>query len=114
VEEGAVVLHQRDGSIVAFEEMECHKQMFLIRMNLFQEIASKSDVLDAVRNATPESRAAFEERFGSISMTEYIISGWEGWVKVLVLTQEGQVKTIFHEGGSKEAERIRREACGAL
>src|SRR5215210_273774 len=90
-EEGAVVLHQRDGGVVAFEEMEVHKQMFLARMDLFRGSVQESEVLDAVRNATPESRAAFEERFGAIAFSEHIIAAeyQGGWVKTYTLTEDG-------------------------
>jgi hypothetical protein len=113
-EEGAVVLHQRDGGIVAFEEMEVHKAMFLAKMDLAQGTATQSEVLDAVRGATPEARADFEMRFGPINMVEHIIAAESrgGWVEVLTLTDDGCVEKVRHECGAEEAERIRREAGG--
>jgi hypothetical protein len=113
-QEGAVLIHQRDGTVKAFGEMEVFKQMFLAKMDLLQEIASESEVLSAVRNATLESRTAFEQRFGPIRMVQQIIAGGcqGAWVKVLVLTEDGRVEKTFHEGGSEEAVRIRQEARG--
>jgi hypothetical protein len=49
-------------------------------------------------------------------MTAHIIEGgFEGaWVEELNLLEDGSVEHIFHEGGSEEAERIRREAQQGL
>jgi hypothetical protein len=73
--------------------------------------SSTKEVLDAVRNATPQSRAEFEERFGPISFSVHIIAAdyQGGWVKVRNLLEDGTVEEIFHEGGSEEALRLRRE-----
>ena len=65
-----------------------------------------------MRRAMPESRAAFEERCGSIVMGINIIAAEDegGWVKTRTLTEAGEVERGFYEGGSAEAERIRRQA----
>jgi hypothetical protein len=111
-EEGGVLICQRDGSVHFFDVMDVQAQMFLARMNLFRETSIDSEVLDAVRNATPESKAAFEERFGSIAMSNHVIaSGSEAegaWVETYTLMEDGTVEKVRHEGGSEEAERIRR------
>ncbi len=111
-EKGAVVIRLRDGKVRAFDAMTVWKEMFLAQYDLFKGESKDSEVLDAVRNATPESRAAFEEQFGSIEMTACIIAGaYEGaWVKVFNLKEDGTVERIYHGGGSEEAERIRQEA----
>jgi hypothetical protein len=109
-EEG-VVLHLSDGSLRVFDKMEIFGEMFLCQMDLMSGKARPSEVLDAVRAATPESRAAFEQEHGSIEMVGYIIAGgYEGaWVDEHRLPLDGTVESIHHEGGSEEAERIRRE-----
>jgi hypothetical protein len=56
----------RDGTLKAFEDMYVAKVMFLTQMDLFKVESKPSEVLDAVRQATPESKAAFEKRFGPI------------------------------------------------
>ena len=48
--------------------------MFLCRMDLFSGKARPAEVLDAVRAATKESRAAFEDEYGSIEMVGHIIA----------------------------------------
>ena len=53
-----IVLRLKDGTARAFETMEVHKAMFLAQMDLFRKTLVDPEVLDAVRNATPESRAA--------------------------------------------------------
>jgi len=70
VEHDGVVLRQRDGTLKAFEVMHVQAEMFLAKMDLLRDTARDSEVLDAVRNATPESRREFEERFGPIAFTE--------------------------------------------
>ena len=72
--EGGVVVRQRDGTLRRFDTMEVQAQMFLARMDLWRDTATDSEVVRAVRNATPESRAAFEEKFGAIVMTNYVIA----------------------------------------
>ncbi len=109
VEDGAVVVYQRDGSLRRFEVMEVFAQLFLAKMNLLRDTATDSEVLAAVRGATPESRAAFEERFGPIAFTEYNIASPAsgGWVEAKTLTEDGRVLRVRYEGGSEEAERVR-------
>jgi hypothetical protein len=68
--------------------------------------------LDAVRAATPESRAAFEAEYGSIEMVNHVIAAdyQGGWVEEYRLLLDGTVELTRHEGGSEEALRIRQEA----
>jgi len=107
--EGAVLIRLRDGTIRVFDNMTCHKEMFLAQLELFKGEGLESEVLDTVRQATPESRAAFEEKYGSITMQARVIEGgFEGaWVKEHKLLEDGTVEYNFYEGGSEEAERIR-------
>ena len=107
-----VILRLRDGGISVFSDLEVFKEMFLCRMDLFRGEARPSEVLDAVRAATKESRAAFEEEYGSIEMVNHVIAAdyQGGWVEEYRLLEDGTVETIHHEGGSEEAERIRQEA----
>ncbi len=111
-EDGAVVVHQRDGTLRRFALMEVQAQMFLANTDLWKDEANDYDVLAAVRNATLESRAAFEERFGSITPTNYVIGRKEegGWVESVSLTEDGRVEKIRYEGDSKEAELVRDRA----
>jgi hypothetical protein len=80
-EEDSVLIRQCDGTVRIFDVMDVHKDMFLAQYELFRREAYASEILEAVRNATPESKAAFEERFGPIAMTARIIAadyqgGW--------------------------------------
>ena len=111
-EEGAVVVRLRGGGVRRFEEMDVLSQMFLAKTDLFKGVSRDSEVLDAVRDATPESREAFEREYGPIEMEARIICPEKdgGWVEVHRLRGDGTVETVLHEGGSEEAERIRREA----
>ncbi len=111
-QEGAVLVRLRDGSTRVFTDMDCWKEMFLAQIDLFKGEARQSEVLEAVRNATPESRAAFEEQFGEITMEAQVVAGaYEGaWVEVYKLLEDGTVESTFHEGGTPEAERLREEA----
>jgi hypothetical protein len=111
-QEGAVLLHLRDGSVRAFDAMEVGIEMFMARCELFMGNSYQSEVLEAVRGATPESRVAFEEQFGEISFEAHIIAAayQGGWVEVYTLLEDGTVERVYHEGGSEEAERIRQEA----
>jgi hypothetical protein len=86
--------------------------MFLAQFGIIVGKPHPSEVLDAVRRTTPESRAAFEAEYGSIEMGANIIAPEDegGWVEARRLLADGSTKTILHEGGSEEAERIRREA----
>jgi hypothetical protein len=107
-----VILRLRDGGIIVFSDQEVFKEMFLCRMDLFQGKVRPSEVLDAVRAATPESRAAFEDEYGSIEMVGHIIAAdyQGGWVEEHRLLEDGTVETTHYEGGSEETERIRQEA----
>jgi hypothetical protein len=77
-----VILRLRDGGLRVFDQMEVAKEMFLAKTDLLARGESRSsEVLDAVRAATPESRTAFEEEHGSIEMAGRIIApehrgGW--------------------------------------
>jgi hypothetical protein len=107
-----VILRLRDGGLHVFDQMEVWKEMFLTQTALMLGEAHPSEVLDAVRAATPESRAAFEEEHGSIEMVGHIIAAdyQGGWVDEHRLLENGSVETIHYERGSEEAERIRQEA----
>ncbi len=108
-EQGGVVIRQQDGTLKAFEVMHVQAEMFLTQMDLLRDTARASEVLDAVRGATPESRRAFEERFGPIAMTEYIIASPldGGWVEAKTLTEDGRVERVLYEGDSEEANLVR-------
>jgi hypothetical protein len=107
-----VILRLRDGGLRVFDQMEVWKEMFLTQTALMLGEAHPSEVLDAVRGATPESRAAFEEEHGSIEMVGHIIAAdyQGGWVDEHRLLEDGTVETTHYEGGSEEAERLRQEA----
>jgi hypothetical protein len=108
-----VVLRLRDGSLRVFDQMEVRKEMFLAKTDLLARGESRSsEVLDAVRAATPESRAAFEEEHGSIEMVGRIIAPEHrgGWVDEYRLLEDGTVKITHFEGGSEEALRALEEA----
>jgi hypothetical protein len=108
-----VILRLRNGGIKVFSDLEVFGEMFLTRTDLLVRGESRSsEVLDAVRSATPESRAAFEEEYGSIEMVGHIVASdyQGGWVEEYRLLEDGTVETVHYEGSSEEAERIRREA----
>jgi hypothetical protein len=107
-----VFVKLKDGGTRIFPEMDVLSDMFLAQHGLIVGKPHPSEVLDAVRRATPESRAAFEAEYGSIEMGAEIIASEDegGWVEVHRLLEDGTVETVLHEGGSEEAERIRREA----
>ena len=107
-----VILRLRGGGLRVFDQMEVAKEMFLTQMDLMLGKARSSEVLDAVRAATPDSRAAFEEEYGTIQMVGHIIAAdyQGGWVEEHRLLEDGTVKTIHYEGGSEEAQRIRQQA----
>lgn len=111
-EDGAVVVRLRDGTARYFEDMDVFAEMFLAEMDLLKGVSRDSEVLDAVRNATPESREAFEREYGPIEREVRIIAppADGGWVEVYRLSEDGAVGKVRHEGGSPEAERMRREA----
>jgi len=108
-EQGGVLIYQRDGSVRVFEVMEVQAQMFLAQCDLWKDTATDSEVVRAVRSATPESRREFENRFGSIVMTNYVIGSVErgGWVEAKTLTEDGRVERVRYEGGSPEATIVR-------
>src|SRR5215210_7167660 len=107
-----VVLTLRDGSVRVFSDMEVFKEMFLCRTDLFRGEARSSEVLETVRAATPESRAAFEAKYRPIQMEARIIAPEHqgGWVDEHRLLEDGTVEIVRHEGGSEAAERMKREA----
>ena len=86
--------------------------MFLTKMDLFRGKSRTSEVLEAVRAATPESRQRFEEQYGSIEMELPVVAGgYEGvWVEVSRLDEHGGVTVERHEGSTPEAERLQEEA----
>ena len=51
--EGAVLLHQRDGSVRAFDAMEVGMELLMAHFELFMGNSYQSEVLEAVRDATP-------------------------------------------------------------
>ena len=104
-EEGGVVIHQRDGGVKVFDTMTVFSEMFLAKTDLLRDAARESEVLDAVRNATPESRREFEEKFGPIAFTEYIIGA--DWVEAKTLTADGRVERVHYDGDSEEATLVR-------
>jgi hypothetical protein len=60
--EGAVLIRQRDGSVRIFDTLHVIGQMYLAKYDdALGRPRSSSDVLDALENATPESRRAVEE-----------------------------------------------------
>jgi hypothetical protein len=112
-EDGTVVVHLKDGGARYFKEMGGFEQLFLTKVGLFRGDEPDSSVLDAVRIATPESRRASEEKYGSVvGMTAIVIrppvDG--GWVGVYSLLEDGTVERTFHEGGSEGAAGVRRAA----
>jgi hypothetical protein len=107
-----VVLRLRDGGIRVFSDQEVFGEMLLCQMDLMSGRARPSEILEAAREATPESRARFEQEYGTIEMVGYIIAGgYEGaWVDEHRLLEDGTVETTHYEGDSEEALRIRQEA----
>lgn len=112
VHEDAVLIRLRDGSTRVFPVMDVQAELFLAKYALAREEARQSPVLEAVRQATPESRAAFEAEYGTITPELHVVASAEqgGWVEVYKLEEDGTVTKVHHEGGSEEAERIREEA----
>ena len=92
-----------------FETMTVFSDMFRTKVDLLQGIATDSEVVRAVRNATPESRREFEEKFGPISLAEYVIASPAsgGWVDRYELTEDGRVLRVRYEGISAEANLVR-------
>jgi hypothetical protein len=57
-----VVIKQIDGTIKAFDWMHVQAELYLARLDAtIGREGRESDVLDAMRNATPESRALLEQ-----------------------------------------------------
>ena len=57
-----MLIHQRDGSVRGFDRMHVMAQMYLARFDAaLGRSPHSSDVLDALENATPESRRAVED-----------------------------------------------------
>ncbi len=108
----AVLIPQRDGSTRAFDVMTVWKETFLTRLDLLRGEARASEVLDAVRHATPQARRDFEERYGPIAIQEYVIesNSDDAWVEEYRLLEDGSIEKSFYEGGSIEAQRLLREA----
>ena len=95
-----------------FDDLTCWKEMFLAQFALFKGEAHDSEVLDAVRAATPESRRAFEVEYGEIETEAQIICPVVdgGWVEVFRLTEDSTVEKVRHEGDTAEAKRLREAA----
>ncbi len=112
VHKDMVVVRLKDGGTRVFAEMDVLTQMFLAQYGLIVGEPRPSEVLDAVRRATPESREAFEAEYGSIEMGATIIAPEDegGWVEIHRLLEDDTISSVRHEGGSEDAERIRREA----
>ena len=112
VHKDMVVVRLKDGGTRVFAETDVLSDMFLAQYGLIVGKPRPSEVLDAVRRATPESREAFEAEYGPIEMGSTIIAPEDegGWVEVHRLLEDDTIETVRHEGGSEEAERIRREA----
>ncbi len=106
-----VFVQLEDGGTRIFGAQEVLTEMFLAQYGLIVGKPRPSEVLDAVRRATPESRGAFEAEYGSIEMESRIICPVVdgGWVEVRRLLEDGTIETVRHEGGSEEAERMHRE-----
>src|SRR5215218_2028964 len=106
------VLRLRGGGVRVFSDLEVFSEMFLCRTDLFMGKARSSEVLDAVRAATKESRAAFEDEYGSIEMVNHVIAPdyQGGWVDEYRLLEDGTAKITRFEGGSEEALQILEEA----
>ena len=107
-----VVIELRDGTRKVFSDQDVWAEMFLTRMDLFKGESKRSEVLEAVRAATPESRASFEAEYGSIVMEVKVVAAdyQGGWAEVFTLLEDGTVKKVRHEGGTPEVEAIREEA----
>ncbi len=60
--QGAVLIHQRDGSVKPFDKMHVMTEVFLAKFDAaLGHPRRSSDVLDALDGATRESRRAVEE-----------------------------------------------------
>jgi hypothetical protein len=64
--QGAVLIHQRDGTVRAFDRMHVLAEVFLAKFDAaLGRPRRSSDVLDALDGATRESRRAVEEMSAS-------------------------------------------------
>ena len=108
-EEGAVAVRLRDGSARNFDDNTAFAEMFLARIDLLKGVSRDSEVLDAVRNATPESREAFEREYEPIEMQVAVVASPAegGWVEVHTLSEDGAVGKVRHEGAAR-----RPRGCG--
>ncbi len=108
----AVLLYQRDGSVKTFDVMTVWRELFLTRMDLLRGEARRSEVLDAVRSATEQSRRNFEQRYGPLEMKEHVVesNSDDAWVREYRLLEDGSIEKTFYDGGSEEARRVLQEA----
>ncbi len=97
-ERGAILVRLRDGTTKAFTEMQCFQEMFLASTDCLRGVARGSEVLEAVRAATPQSRREFEERFSGIRMETKIVDRSGEVRKVMVLTEDGEALTLDEAG----------------
>jgi hypothetical protein len=64
--QGAVLIHQRDGSVKPFDKMHVMGQVYLAKLDAALGRPRRSSaVLDALDGATPESRRTVEEMSAS-------------------------------------------------
>ena len=110
---GVVLVETKDGSTRAFTEQQVLREMFLCQVDLLkgQPPRDPSGVISAVLHATPESRRAFEDKYGRVVGMEVriVASAEQGcWTETYSLLADGSVEKVHHEG--EEAERIRLEA----
>jgi len=101
-----IVLRQKDGTVKVFSPGECWREVFLTRMSLLRDKPRSSEVMHAVRNATPQSRAEFESKWGRITPAMNVV-GREGWVEERRLCEDGTIEHVLHGEGTEEAERLR-------
>jgi hypothetical protein len=112
-ESGAVIIELKDGTHRIFDKMEVWKQTFLAHTDVLCARQPHSELLEAVRAATPASRQRFEKEYGPlIGYSAHIIASETegGWVEFHTLLEDGTVETVRYEGGSEEAKRIRLQA----
>jgi hypothetical protein len=112
-ESDAVIIELKDGTHRIFDEMEVWKQTFLVHTDVLCARQPHSELLEAVRAATPASRQRFETEYGPLIgySTHIIASEAEGgWVESHTLLENGTVETVRYVGGSEEAKRIRLQA----
>jgi hypothetical protein len=93
----------RDGTTRVFDDMEVFKEMFLVQTELFRGRTRPSEILEAARAATPESREAFEEEYGPICKVARVIAAdyQGGWVDEYKLFEDGTVEKTHHEGAPR-------------